>query len=114
MLPLALIPQWWAAGAGFVGAIAMFSISTGPIRVYSQELVMPRWWGAMSGAVMMGSGLGIAVMTLIGGYAAAALGYRALFLIGAGLVAAGAFVFWIYFRVPRGEFARHPADEVTA
>jgi MFS family permease len=111
MLPLALIPQWWAAGAGFVGAIAMFSVSTGPIRVYSQELVTRRWWGAMSGAVMMGSGLGIAVMTLAGGYAVAALGYRTLFLIGAGLVAAGAVIFWAYFRAPRGELARKSVVE---
>jgi len=114
MLPLALIPQWWAAGAGFVGAVAMFSVSTGPIRVYSQNLVTRRWWGAMSGAVMMGSGLGLAITTLIGGYAAAVLGYRALFFVGAGLVAAGAVAFWAYFRVPRGELARRPSGTPTA
>ena len=114
MLPLALIPQWWVAGAGFVGAIAMFSASTGPIRVYSQNLVTRRWWGAMSGAVMMGSGLGLAITTLIGGFAAAALGYRALFLVGAGLVAAGAVSFWAYFRVPRGELARRSSGPPTA
>jgi MFS family permease len=114
MLPLALIPQWGAAGVGFVGAISMFSVSTGPIRVYSQDLVTRRWWGVMSGAVMMGSGLGIAVMTLIGGYAVAALGYRFLFLVGAGLVMAGAVIFWAYFRVPRGELAQKPHDHPTA
>ena len=114
MVPLALIPQWWAAGAGFVGAIAMFSVSTGPIRVYSQDLVTRRWWGVMSGAVMMGSGLGIAVMTLIGGYAVAALGYQVLFLAGAGLVMAGAVIFWAYFRVPRGELAHKPQRHPTA
>lgn len=114
MLPLALIPQWWAAGAGFMGSIAMFSVSTGPIRVYSQELVDRRWWGVMSGAVMMGSGLGIAVMTLIGGYAVALVGYRVLFLVGAGLVAAGALIFWAYFRVPRGELAHRSLRTPTA
>jgi hypothetical protein len=68
----------------------------------------------MSGAVMMGSGLGIAVMTLIGGYAVALVGYRVLFLVGAGLVAAGAVIFWAYFRVPRGELAHRPVRMPTA
>jgi hypothetical protein len=34
----------------------------------------------------------------------AALGYRSIFLMGAGITAIGALLFWAYFRVPRGEF----------
>ena len=41
ILPLALIPHWGAAGIGFMGVTALFSVTTTPIRVYSQELVSP-------------------------------------------------------------------------
>ena len=45
-------------------------------------------------------------MALGGGYVIPALGYRSLCLMGAGLMAIGTVVFWAYFRVPRGEYAR--------
>jgi hypothetical protein len=62
----------------------------------------------MSAALMMGAGSSISAMALGGGYAIAALGYRSLFLTGAGLTAAGGFLFWASFRLPRGELARKP------
>jgi MFS family permease len=84
----------------------MFSMTTGPVRVFSQELVAPRWRAAMASAFMMGAGLAYAAMSFAGGYIIVALGYRLLFLAGAGLIAASAWLFWAYFRVPRGEMAR--------
>jgi MFS family permease len=105
-LPLALIPHWTAAGLGFLGSTVMLSLSTGPVRVYSQELVAPRWRSVTSGAVMAGSGLSYAAMSLWGGFAVATLGYRSIFLVGGALAALAALVFWVYFRVPRGELAR--------
>ena len=60
----------------------------------------------MSGAVNMAFGLSFSAMALGGGYLIGALGYRSLFLTGAGLTAAGALLFWAYFRVPRGELGR--------
>jgi MFS family permease len=105
MLPLALVPHLAAAGLGYAGATAMFSMTTGPVRVFSQELVAPRWRAAMASAFMMGAGLAYAVMSFAGGYIIVALGYRLLFLAGAGMIAASAWLFWAYFRVPRGEMA---------
>jgi MFS family permease len=109
MLPLALIPHWAAAGLGVTGMAALFAMTTAPIRVYSQEIVPPAWRPVMSGAALMAVGLSTAAMSLGGGYAIAALGYRSIFLAGAGLTAVGALLFWAYFSTPCGELAHHPA-----
>jgi hypothetical protein len=89
-LPLALVPRWTAAGLGFVSSTALFSLTTGPIRVFSQELVAPRWRATI-----------------------VAFGYNTLFLVGAGLMAAGGLLFWSWFRVPRGEMAPQPLSEIS-
>ncbi|MCP4514419.1 MAG: MFS transporter, partial [Delftia sp.] len=34
MLPLALIPHWGAAGLGFMGVAALFSMTTAPVRIF--------------------------------------------------------------------------------
>ena len=88
---------------------ALFAMTTAPIRVYSQEIVAPAWRPVMSGAALMAVGLSTAAMSLGGGYAIAALGYRSIFLAGAGLTAVGALLFWAYFSTPCGELAHPPA-----
>jgi predicted MFS family arabinose efflux permease len=105
MLPLAVVPQWAAASVAWVAATSLYTITTGPVRIFCQELVAPVWRPSMSAAMNIGTGLSIAAMSLWGGFAIAALGYRSLFLAGAGLTAAGALVFGFYFRRPRGEMA---------
>jgi MFS family permease len=112
MVPLALVPQWVVAGVAFAGISSLFAMTTGPIRVFSQELVTLPWRPAMSAAMNIGVGMSIAAMSLWGGYAIAAVGYRSLFLAAAGLTVVGALAFWFYFRVPRGEMARAPAEEI--
>jgi MFS family permease len=106
-LPLALIPRWPAAGLAYISSSAMFSLTVGPLRVFSQELVAPRWQATMASAFMMGAGLAFATVSLAGGYVIVELGYRSLFLIATGLIIAAVLFFWLYFRVPRGEMARH-------
>jgi MFS family permease len=113
LLPLAFIPRWGAAGLGFMGMTALFWMADPTFMVYHQEIVAPGWRATASGAVMMAVGLSYSAMALAGGYLIGALGYRSLFLTGAGLTAAGALLFWAYFRVPRGELARGPAPEQT-
>lgn len=112
-LPLALIPHWAAAGFGFIASAVLFSITIGPIRVFSQELVTPDWRATMASAFMMGAGLAFSGMSLLGGYAITALGYRPLFFVGTVLAIAGALLFWFCFRVPRGELARRPSPEIS-
>jgi MFS family permease len=113
LVPLAVAPHWSIAGLGFVSSSALFSLSIGPIRLFSQELVAPRWRSTMASIFMLGAGTTFAVMSLAGGYMITAIGYRPLFLLGAGLAACGALLFWVIFRVPRGEFARQPMREVV-
>jgi MFS family permease len=102
-LPLALVPHWTAAGFGFASATSFFSMTSGPVRVFSQELVAPRWRATMASAFMMGAGLAFSVVSLVGGYAIVTLGYNTLFLVATGLMAAGGLFFWFVFRVRRGE-----------
>ncbi len=109
MLPLALVPHWSVAGLGYLGASIAYYLTTGPIRVYSQEIVSPAWRGTMSGALGLGAGLGRSAVALAGGFAIAALGYPSVFLAGAAMAVAGALLYWAYFRFPRGELARQGA-----
>jgi MFS family permease len=110
-LPLALLPHWAMAGLGFATSGLAFTATTGPTRVFSQELVVPRWRATMASAYMMGAGLAISASSLLGGYVIADLGYRALFGIGSALIAVAAFLFWFWFRVPRGKLASQPVAE---
>jgi len=108
-LPMALIPHWPAASLSYIASSAMFSLTVGPHRVFSQELVAPRWQATMASAFMMGAGLAFALVSLAGGFLIVGLGYRSFFLISTGLLVAATLLFWLYFRVPRGEMARPSA-----
>lgn len=102
MLPLALIPHLGGAGVALMGMTALFSVTTAPFRVYSQEVVSPAWRPAMSAALIMAVGLSNGAMAVGGGYIVAALGYRSLFLAAAGLATVGAVLFWACFGALRG------------
>lgn len=106
LLCVALIPRLGGAGLGYVGLAALFALTSPASSIYGQELVAPRWRPLMSSICNLGVGLGLAAVSLGGGYAIRALGYRALFLIGAAFMAACAVMLWGYFRAPRGEYAR--------
>jgi hypothetical protein len=110
LLPLALVPHWWAAGIGFAGVMTLGSVWRPAFIVRRMEVVSPAWWALMNGASNMALGLSWSAMSLGGGYVVTALGYRSLFLTGAAVTAAGALLFGIYFRVPRGELARRSAS----
>jgi MFS family permease len=110
-IPLALVPYWAAAGLGFISSAAFFSMTVGPIRLYSQELVAPRWRATMASSFMMGAGLAFSVVSLAGGYIIVTLGYEALFLGAAALMAASGLLFWALFRVPHGRLTPQTLPE---
>jgi MFS family permease len=110
LLPLALIRHWSAAGLGFMGMIGLFAVSSAAATVYGQEIVAPIWRTTMSGTTNMAVGFGSAALAVGGGHLIVAIGYRTLFLVCGGLIAAGALLFLLHFRKPRGEFARAPAS----
>jgi len=105
LLPVALIPHWGAAGLGFMGMVALAAIARPANMVYHQEIVAPEWRAAMSGATTMASALSWAAMAFGGGYLITALGYRRLFLTGAGVTTAGVLLFWATFGMPRRDTA---------
>lgn len=113
IVPLALIPHWSAAGLGLVGVITMTSMAYPVFSVYHQEIISPGRRAAMAGAVTTAQSLSWTAVAMVGGYTIKAVGYPALFLIGAGLTMAGALLFGAYFRVPRGEFARDSVLDTT-
>jgi predicted MFS family arabinose efflux permease len=110
-LPFALIPRWPVAGLAYIASSGMFSLTVGPLRVFSQELVAPRWQATMASAFMMGAGLAFAMVSLAGGYVIVEAGYRTLFLVSTGMIAVATLFFWLYFRLPRGEMARPAVPE---
>ena len=111
MLPLAFIPQWGAALLGRTVVSAFASITFPALNVLQMELVLPEWRSAINGAVNMTKQVSWMIISLIGGFIIAALGYRALFLVGMAATLAGTFLFWVYFRVPRGEYAQAAMGE---
>ena len=106
LLPLAFIARWETVGLGLAGVIAMGAVANAAATVFGQETVPPGWRAVMSGASMAAMGLSSSFVSFGGGYVIASLGYPVFYLIGAGLTAAGALLFWAYFRVPRAELAR--------
>jgi MFS family permease len=98
MLPLALIPHWGAAILGRIGVYAVSSISDSALWVYQMELVPRRWRPTMSGVASLALGLSWSALAFGGGYVITWLGYRTLFLVAAGLTAAGVLLFWAVFR----------------
>jgi len=101
LLPLALVPHWGVASLGRIGSDGLGGMTRPAYIVYGQEIVARPWRGVMSGALSMATALGLAAMSVGGGYVVEAQGYRAAFLMAAGLIAASSLVFWTYSRVPR-------------
>lgn len=106
LLPLALSAHWATAGIGFVTLTALASLRVPALLVYQQEMVPRRWQALTSGAANMASGLSFSAASLSGGYLIPILGYPVLCGLAAGLLVVGTVIFWAYFRIPRGEYAR--------
>ena len=106
LLPLALIPHWGAAGLGFMGVMMVAAIARTAVSVLGMVIVAPAWRAVTAGATSMAVGLSWSIMSLGGGFVITTMGYPSLFIIGALLTMAGGVLFWAYFRVPRGEYAR--------
>ena len=100
-LPLALVPHWAAAGAGFTVITALLSLTMPAIMVYSQEAVPPGARSLIAGAMNMAAGVGLAPSALSGGILIEAAGYRAQFLAAAALSAVSAVLFAAFFRMAR-------------
>ena len=94
MFLLALVPKLGAAGLSSMGISALSAITIPPMTVFQMEVMAPEWRTTMSGAGSMAMGVSRSIMALIGGFAVASMGYPFLFFAGAGLMIAGAALFW--------------------
>lgn len=97
-LPLAFVPHWTAAGAGFIGIVGMSALRYPAFIVYAMEKVSPEQRGLVAGSGEMASGLIFAIIALGGGYWITAFGFQTLFLLASVLSIIGAVLFWAYFR----------------
>ena len=110
---MAVVPHWAAAGIGYTLLVGLRPLTQSVSSVVNLEIVPASWRGITSGVVSMSMGLGFTSMSLGGGYLIPALGFSGLYLLAALITAASALVFWLYFRVPRGEY-RLPSEEPAA
>ena len=98
LLPLGLIPHWTAAGIGRIGYQLATAMWIPVLQVFQMELVDAEWRALTYGITSMAMGLGFGTLSLAGGYIIAALGYRSVFLVGAGLELVAAVVLWAILR----------------
>ena len=110
---MALMPHWAAAGIGYTLVVGLRSLTQSVSSVVNLEIVPASWRGLTSGVVSMSMGLGFTSMSLGGGYLIPALEFSGLYLLAALITAVSALLFWLYFRVPRGEY-RLPSEEPAA
>jgi MFS family permease len=95
LLPLALFPNWRAAGLGFLGMMALTSFTVPAFGIYHQEHLPIKWRTIMSGTATMAVGLSWAITSLGGGYLITNSGYRVFFLTAATLTLIGGLLFWV-------------------
>jgi predicted MFS family arabinose efflux permease len=79
--------------------IAAISLFNPTYLVFSQSLVAPQWRTAISSAISMAVGLGIALTSLTGGSIITAYSFQTLFIIGAFAPLSAALIFWSFFRL---------------
>ena len=102
-LPLILLRHWVGAGLGFMGMVALVSLTNPMFTVFTLESVPARWRNMMAGTMFMAMGGAVALIALGGGYLIEGLGYRTLFLISASLPLVGALLFFSCFGHNRQE-----------
>ena len=101
---LAAIPHWVAAGIGFTLVVGLRAITQSVSAVMHMEIVPAHRRSVTSGVIAMSMGLGFMSISFGGGVLIPAVGFPAFHLLAAAVTAAGALIFWLYFRLPRGEY----------
>jgi MFS family permease len=109
ILPIIIIPTWWAAALSFVAVTGLSWIRYAGTLVYFLDLVPPGQRALVSGVMETSSGFCFTAVTFGGGYLIAALGFPALFAVGSAVTALSAALFWVLFRAhaPLGGAAPH-------
>ena len=103
---LAAIPHWVAAGIGFTLVVGLRAITQSVSAVMHMEIVPAHRRSVTSGVIATSMGLGFMSISFGGGFLIPAIGFPRFHLLAAAITAASALIFWLYFRLPRGEY-RH-------
>jgi len=89
---MVLTRQWVLVGLGVVGVLGLQGLWKPVFQALQMEIAPPEWRAMVSGATAMGMSLGFGSMSFGGGRIVTAVGYRAVFAVGAGLALASALV----------------------
>ena len=83
LLPLAAVPQLWAASLAFMGIMGTITVISASRDLFGQEIVVVRWRTTAQAVAMIGLALGWAAAGAMGGYLIETVGFGAMFFIGA-------------------------------
>lgn len=98
-IPLIFIAHWSAVGLSYMIMVGAISLLNPTYLVFSQRMVSPQWRTAISSAISMAVGLGIALTSLSGGSIITAYSFQTLFILGAVAPLLAALIFWSFFRL---------------
>ena len=104
MVILATIPHWAAAGLGFTLVVGLRSITQSVSAVLHMEIVPASRRTVTSGVMAMAMGMGFMSIAFGGGYLIPALGFPGFYHLATAITVVSALSFWLYFRIPRGEY----------
>jgi predicted MFS family arabinose efflux permease len=92
LLTMAVVPHWVGGALGMLGVYSILSLWRPSFQALQMEIADPAWRSLVSGATAMSMSLGFGSVSYSGGLVVERLGYRAEFLLGAGLAGISAFV----------------------
>ena len=95
---MGLVPHWFVAAAMLMAVLGMSAVAGPAQNLFSQEIVSPRWRTTTSALSTVGMASGWATVAAMGGYAIAAVGFSAFFLLCATLSLTSALVVLVYVR----------------
>ena len=98
MIPLAAIPIWQAAAVSFMGVLCLIAIKSPARKIFSQEIVEPRWRSTTSAVNTIGVALGWAATSALGGYLMPVTGFGGLVVLGCTLTMGASLVLLGYLR----------------
>lgn len=100
MIPLILIPQWFAAAIGQFASMVLSAVRMPALQVYQMEMIEKHWRSLAYGAVNTAMGLSFGLVSFGGGQIIEKWGYTSLYALGVSLSVVGATIMWAMLKRP--------------